>query len=120
MEAILSVMLIQSPTAAGLIGKAQLEDIQIACDLGLTHAEGGAQILAQSRRSVEGDGAVGTLVEADSEDHGGEPVNVISVKMGEKKLCMGKIHLQLIKSVKKCLLTFRAVKAGVNDQCFTI
>ena len=45
---------------------------------------------------------------------------VISVKMGEKKLCMGKIHLQLIKSVKKCLLTFRAVKAGVNDQCFAV
>ena len=46
-------MLIQSPTAAGLIGKAQLENVQIACDLGLTHAEGGAQILAQSRRSVK-------------------------------------------------------------------
>ena len=45
---------------------------------------------------------------------------VIPVKVGEEKLCMGKIHLQLIKSVKKCLLTFRAVKAGVNDQCFTI
>jgi len=85
MEAILSVMLIQSPTAAGLIGKTQLEDVQIACDLGLTHAEGGAQILAQSRRSVEGDGAVGTLVKADSEDHGGEPVNVISVKMGDEE-----------------------------------
>ena len=45
---------------------------------------------------------------------------MIPVKVGEEKLCMGKIYLQLIKTVKKCLLTFRAVKAGVNDQCFAV
>ena len=74
-----------SPTAARLSGKTQLKNVQMTSDFGLTHTEGGAQILTQSWGSVEGDGTLLALVEADSENHGGKPVNVISVKMGDEE-----------------------------------